>query len=386
MTIAIIVAAGEGRRFKQKKQYVEYEGVPLWKWSALPFEGLRYVDSILIVVPSSDVQRIQNQVQSYSPRKVTNIIEGGARRQDSVQLALNWIEDHDPSCSYVFIHDGVRPFLTLDLINRLWEKREKKAVIPVMPIRETVKRVNDDCVDETLDRDQLYAVQTPQLFSCELLSRAYENLYNRSQTVTDDAGAVELIGEKVETVLGEERNIKVTVPEDLSTRVVDHPWRSTTRVGQGMDIHAFTEGDKIILGGIQIPYRRSLKGHSDADVLTHAICDALLGALGLGDIGTQFPDTDPAYKGISSLVLLEKVVDKVYQSRYKIENIDSTIVAEEPKMMPYILEMKQCLAKVCKIDTDQIGIKAKTAEGLGYIGSKEGIMAMAIVNLRSKEL
>lgn len=397
-TIAVIVAAGESRRFLEnsshhlKKQYVKYQGVPLWEMAIHPFQDATCVDSIILVVPKDDVLKIQEQCTQERFKKVQSVIAGGHRRQDSVQSAMDWIQNHKIPCDTIFIHDGVRPFISSEVIQRIWERRDLNAVIPVLPVRETIKRISHDQVEETLDRDPLVTVQTPQLFSYGLLRRAYENLKKTGKTVTDDASAVELLGEPVSIVLGDIKNIKVTFPEDLERSmfnysiggIINSEDHCTARIGQGMDIHAFTAGNKIILGGIQIPYSNGLKGHSDADVLTHAICDALLGAAGLEDIGTHFPDTDPQYKGISSLVLLEKVVDKVGGSGYKIRNIDSTIIAEEPRLMPYISEMKQCLAKVCKVSMSQIGIKAKTAEGLGFVGRKEGIMAMAVVGLREK--
>ncbi|MBI3019350.1 MAG: 2-C-methyl-D-erythritol 2,4-cyclodiphosphate synthase, partial [Deltaproteobacteria bacterium] len=384
---AVILAAGQGSRFSQnsqadlKKQYVKIEGLPLWAQATCPFEQSPRVDKILIVVPPEDVLGIQSELSNYSLSKVMSVIGGGVRRQDSVWAALQWIDTHQESparrCEMIFIHDGARPFVTQDLIERLWKEKETGAVIPVISVTDTLKFKNGEWVEKTLDRSRCVRVQTPQLFSYALLLQAFEYLKSHPQEVTDDAAVLELIGEKVKIVLGEEENIKITTPQDLK-----RSQESLMRVGQGMDVHPFCEGQKLILGGIKIPFSKGLQGHSDADVLTHAICDSLLGAAGLSDIGTYFPDHDPQYKNSSSLTLLEKVVDKIGAAGYTINNVDVTVVAEAPKLQPTIPEMKICLAKVMKISINQIAIKATTTEKMGFVGRGEGIVAFAIATLK----
>ncbi|OGQ18501.1 MAG: 2-C-methyl-D-erythritol 2,4-cyclodiphosphate synthase, partial [Deltaproteobacteria bacterium RIFCSPHIGHO2_02_FULL_40_11] len=280
------------------------------------------------------------------------------------------------------IHDGARPFVSEALFTRLWQKRDQGAVIPVLEISDTVKEVQAESVQKTHDRSVLRVAQTPQLFQFDLIWKGYESLQKTKHPVTDDASVLELIGEKVTIVKGEVQNIKITVAEDLygTSNQID-PSSPVVRVGMGIDIHAFQEGTQVTLGGIQIPYHKALKGHSDADVLTHSICDAILGAASLGDIGTHFPDTDESYRNISSLDLLEKVVDKIQARRYKINHIDATVLAETPKLMPYISEIKQRLAHVLKVSVDQVSIKATTAEKLGFIGRSEGIAAQALATL-----
>src|SRR3989338_7549833 len=361
---AVILAAGQSNRFAQasrypdlKKQYVKIEGLPLWAQAARPFEQSPQVDKILIVVPEADILSVQAELSKYSLSKVVSVIAGGARRQDSVWAALQWIDAHQESCEMIFIHDGARPFVTQDLIERLWKEKEAGAVIPGIALTDTLKFKEGSWVQKTLDRSQCVRVQTPQLFSYALLLRAFEYLQAHPQEVTDDASVLELIGEKVKLVMGEEDNIKITTPKDLK-----RSQESVIRVGQGMDVHPFCEGRKLILGGIEIPHSKGLQGHSDADVLTHAICDSLLGAAGFSDIVTHFPDHDPQYKNSSSLTLLEKVVDKVGVAGYTINNIDVTVVAEAPKLQHVFSEMKICLAKVMKISTHQIALKATTTE------------------------
>lgn len=395
MNFAVILAAGQGNRFSKnsqqtelKKQYVKIEGIPLWAQAARPFEQSPRVDKVLIVVPQEDIFAIQTELPTYSLSKVVGIIGGGTRRQDSVWAALQWIKMHQESpparrCEMIFIHDGARPFVTQDLIERLWKEKETGAVIPGIPVTDTLKFKNGEWVEKTLDRSQCMRVQTPQLFSYALLLRAFEYLKAYPQEVTDDASVVELIGEKVKMISGEEENIKITTPQDLK-----RSQEPLIRVGQGMDVHPFcegslTQGRSLILGGIEIPFSKGLQGHSDADVLTHAICDSLLGAAGLSDIGTHFPDHDLQYKNISSLTLLEKVVDKIGAAGYTINNVDATVVAEAPKLQPTLPEMKICLAKVMKISINQIAIKATTTEKMGFVGRQEGIVAFAISTLKT---
>lgn len=390
-TFAIILAAGQGSRFAQnsqselKKQFVKIEGLPVWVQATRSFQQSPWVDKILVVVPQEDVLTIQSELAIYALSKVVSVIEGGMRRQDSVWAALQWIQAHQEPCEIIFIHDGARPFVTQDLIERLWKEKEAGAVVPGMPLTDTLKsKQGDGWVEKTLDRSQYVRVQTPQLFSYALVFRAFQWLQKNPQEVTDDASVVELFGEKVKIISGEKENIKITTAQDLKGSQVN-----TIRVGQGMDVHPFcegsmTQGRKLILGGIEIPSLKGLQGHSDADVLTHALCDSLLGAAGLSDIGTHFPDHDPQYQAISSLSLLEKVMDKIGACGYTINNVDATVVAECPKLQPYISEMKICLAKVMKISTDQLAIKATTTEKMGFVGRQEGIVAFAISTIKQQ--
>lgn len=237
--------------------------------------------------------------------------------------------------------------------------------------------VSGSVIVDTPDRDKLYAAQTPQGFDMDLLKLAYERAKKDNFIGTDDAQLVERLGNQVEIIPGSEKNIKITTPDDLTD--------SPRLVGMGFDVHAFSENRDLILGGVKVPYEKGLLGHSDADVLTHALMDAILGALNLGDIGTNFPDNDDKYKDISSLVLLEKVVEKMRQRGYELENADLTIVAEKPKMKNHTMNMREKLAEVMGTDSSRISIKATTTEKLGFTGREEGIGSQAIVQLIQKE-
>lgn len=376
-TFAVILAAGEGRRFSEssrspvKKQYYLLENEPIWVKATRPFQNLSFISHIILVVVSEDVLQVSDRVKEFGLSKTSVVIAGGRLRQDSVYAALLSILEQGRA-DFVFIHDGVRPYITGGLIERLWRERDKGAVIPVIPISDTIKRISSNVVIETLDRSELAAVQTPQLFSFSLIMEAYEGLKRNPVQVTDDASLVEKIHE-VKVINGEPKNIKITTVDDLYPE---------TSVGQGIDIHPFETGRKLILGGVEIPYEKGLKGHSDADVLTHAVCDALLGAAGLSDIGTHFPDHDLSYKNISSLILLQNVVDKLRGNRYRIVHVDITVMAEKPKIAPFVEKMKEKLSSVLGILQSQLAIKAKTGEGIGFIGREEGMVAMAVATVQ----
>ncbi len=382
-TFAVILASGEGRRFSKdhKKQFQKIGTLPIWVKATLPFQESEVVDRILVVVPRENVDAIKSEISTYSLTKVVNVISGGQRRQDSVYEALQWLRNYeDMVTQYLFIHDGVRPFLTKDLIEKLWEEKEFGAVIPALPMMETIKSIEDGFVTKTLDRSTLQRIQTPQLFQFEILWKGYQWLVKNPREITDDATLLECIGQRVKVVEGELRNIKITTSKDLEIL------KESISVGQGVDIHAFgegsmTQGTKIILGGIEIPHEKYLRGHSDADVLTHSICDALLGAAGFSDIGTYFPDNDPQYRGISSLILLERVVEMLRSKGYSVHHMDATVMAEIPKLLPYIPEMKIRLSRILGITVDQIAIKATTSERLGFIGREEGIASITLATV-----
>lgn len=339
---------------------------------------LDFVDGIVLIARPQDEAEIRSVAQQLKLSKLKAVLRGGVKRQDSVFEGLSWIEREKVPCEYVFIHDGVRPFASKELIEKLWEQRKEGAVVPVLPVEDTLKMVEGDWIQKTLDRGQIKRVQTPQLYEFQKLRDAYTSLNRIHQPVTDESSVFELQGLKVKAILGEKTNIKITTPEDLL------PYRRVRySVGQGIDVHAFEEKwGGLVLGGVSIPDSKSLKGHSDADVVVHSLCDGLLGAAGLSDIGTYFPDNDPQYDKISSLILLEEVMEKIIKKGYEVEHVDITILAEAPKLQTFIPKMKMQLRLRLKIKEEAISIKATTTEQLGYIGRQEGIASHAMVTLR----
>lgn len=403
-TAVIIAAAGSGKRMGGgiPKLYRKLGGVPVLVRTLLQFEAHPLVDEICVVTREDDVRSCRCEfVEPYGISKVSAVVAGGAERQDSVGRALAALSDE---VDYVLVQDGARPFVTERVITEVIEALSQyPGAIAAVPSKDTIKRGENGVAVETPDRSTLFAVQTPQGFRRPVLERAYREAAEDEFYGTDDSVLVERIGETVYLVKGDYHNIKITTTEDLimgeaileEERLRDGegpgrrpagPVRSIPdfRTGSGFDVHAFAAGRKLILGGVEIPHERGLQGHSDADVLTHAVMDALLGACGLGDIGRHFPDNDPQYKGISSLTLLSQVWKLVKEQGFGLGNLDATVIAQKPKLAPYLEEMIGILAEVLELPPEErgrINLKATTTERLGFTGREEGIAAQAVVLL-----
>jgi 2-C-methyl-D-erythritol 2,4-cyclodiphosphate synthase/2-C-methyl-D-erythritol 4-phosphate cytidylyltransferase len=343
------------------------------------FEKCDPIDGIVIVGPVDRLDTCEALSRQMGCRKVKDVVVGGVERQDSVQCGMDALP---ANVDFVAVHDGARPLVDPEDITRvIAAANETGAAVLGTPTSDTVKRVIDGRVQETLDRSTLWSVQTPQVFRVALLREAQARASHDGFVGTDDTVLVERIGQPVTVVSGSRENIKVTVPEDLDrvrsilTRAEDtHP----PRIGMGYDVHALVEGRPLILGGVDIPFERGLQGHSDADVLIHVVIDAVLGAVGAGDIGRLFPDTDAAYKDISSLVLLERTANVLRECGATIVNIDATVVAQQPKLAPYIPEMESNIARSLGVAEALISVKATTTERLGFVGREEGIAAQAV--------
>lgn len=380
----IIPAAGFGTRMgtAEPKQYLLLQGKPIIVYTVEAFIQNSYIVDIVVVVPKDRVAQTELLFSSQltAPQQV-RVVAGGPRRQDSVYLGLVALP---PGNDIVLVHDGARPLVSQGVINRCYKGAvEQGAVIAAVPVKDTLKKVETGGkIVATVDRDRLYQAQTPQAMKTELLRRAYEA--NGDIDVTDESSLLEKAGIPVVVVEGSETNIKVTRPEDmtLATKILTKK-SSPMRIGHGYDAHRFATDRKLVLGGIDIPYSQGLAGHSDADVLTHALCDAILGALGAGDIGKHFPDNDATYKDIYSIKLLEEVMAATHQKGYTLSNADITLVCQAPKLAPYIEKMKILLTRCCNTASDAINIKATTTEKMGFTGRKEGISCHAVVLLQS---
>ena len=368
----IIAAAGIGSRMNANtpKQYLEIDGTPMFVKTALAFHENENIDYIIVVANSEYLSECDKLLKASGIDAIS--VAGGKERQDSVYEGLKKLpKDVD----YVLVHDAARPFVSQKLIDEAINAAcEKQAVVCAVPVKDTIRMKTSEESSVTTDRNLMYAVQTPQAFDKSLLVRAYEQAFVEGFYGTDDAVLVERTGHKVHIIDGAYDNIKITTKEDL-------PMSVDMRVGTGFDVHVFAENRKLILGGLEIPFKKGLLGHSDADVLIHAIMDALLGAIGEGDIGKHFPDSDNKYKGISSLLLLKEVDDIVKSKGYNIGNIDITVIAEKPKIAPYIDEMTEKIAKTLNIEKGKINIKGTTTEKLGFIGREEGVAVQAICTL-----
>jgi len=370
----IIAAAGLGKRFggNVPKLFLKSGNNLIIQTTVEACAACGFFDYIYVVTHPDYVVECRNVL----PQDV-KVLEGGKERQDSVAKGLSAMMADYPETDYVLIHDGARPYVTTRIIESTLEHTIRTgAAVAAVPVKDTIKLMGENGIS-TPDRRLMYAAQTPQGFETKLILKAYEVAASQEFTGTDDAQLVERLGCKVALAEGSYTNIKITTPEDLPIPISNDS-QMKCRAGTGFDVHTLVKGRPLILAGIAIPYEKGLLGHSDADVLTHAIMDALLGAAGLGDIGRHFPDTDLAYKGISSMVLLERVVALLEEKGLELANLDATIIAERPKMAPFHEAMIQNLAKVIGCDTNRINLKATTTEKLGIPGREEGIAAEAI--------
>ena len=390
----IILAAGKGSRMGSDKNkiYLPLMGKPIITHTLDAFYNAPSVHGIILVVSPDEENLMQEQIlHRYPPRKPLKIVAGGSERQFSVANGLRALPE---DTGIVIVHDGARPLIMPGVIEKSIQTASVYgAAVAGMPAKDTIKQAapGKRVVDKTLDRSSIWLIQTPQTFKYPIIMEAYARAEKEGLSATDDSALVEAMGVDVRLIEGGYDNLKVTTPEDiiLAEAIVgrkggskDPEREKNMRIGVGYDIHKLIEGRLLILGGVNIPYAKGLLGHSDADVLTHAIMDALLGAAGLGDIGKHFPDTDDAYRGIYSIDLLAKTRDLIQGAGYKIENIDSIIIAERPKMAPYIEAMVYNIAKTLGIEITKINIKATTAEGLGFAGEGLGIATKAVVLLK----
>ena len=379
---AIIAAAGSSSRMGAgiDKQFVPVGGKPLLWHSLRQFAELPGVRQILVTVSAANADRVAQLVKDTVGDVPWQVVRGGSERQFSVLNALRRLE---PSIDIVLVHDGARPFAEPAAIRQSVETAVRfGAAVVAVPVKDTIKVADETLtVKQTLDRSTLWQIQTPQTFRHELLLDAHERAAAAGVVATDDAALVEWAGGTVRLVRGSYYNFKVTTPEDLvlaEAVAAEKGERTMPRVGIGYDVHRFVAGRSLMLGGVCVPYELGLEGHSDADVLLHAISDALLGAAGLGDIGRHFPDIDPKYKGISSLILLAEVRDKLRNAGLAVYNVDAVIEAQEPKMAPFISAMNERIAETLEIDCGRVNVKATTTERLGFVGRKEGIAAQAV--------
>ncbi len=380
--IVLILAGGRGQRMggDRPKQYLMLGGISIIERTLRCFADDPRIDGIVLVLHREDMAYCRREILDRGGfGKVLSIVAGGAERSDSVRAGLAATKAED---EIILVHDAVRPFVSADLISRVVDASvEFGAALPALPVRETIKCVDRGYVSATPPRNTLWGAQTPQGFHRDVLLRAHAAADGGGEA-TDDAMLVEALGHRVKVVDGDEANLKITTSSDLrwaERHLGEEAIMPALRIGQGYDVHRLQEGRRLILGGVDIPFHLGLAGHSDADVLTHAIIDALLGAIGAGDIGRLFPDDDAQYKDISSLILLERVRLHLEERRGAIVNIDAVVMAQRPKLAPYIDEMRRQLAQVLKIDVQTLSLKATTTERLGFVGREEGFAAQAVV-------
>jgi 2-C-methyl-D-erythritol 4-phosphate cytidylyltransferase/2-C-methyl-D-erythritol 2,4-cyclodiphosphate synthase len=373
---AIVAAAGAGLRAGVAKQWLALGGETVLRRSARLLAGCDLVDDLVVVVPPGEEARGQAELAGLG--KGARAVAGGAARADSVRNGLAAL----PGCAVVLVHDAARPFATPDLVRRVAEAASAGgAALAAVQVTDTVKRAAGEAaprVAETLDRSALWLAQTPQGFRRDLLLRGYAAAGAGASAATDECALVERLGAPVTLVPGEAGNFKLTTPDDVARAraLTEAPFAT----GVAYDCHRFEAGRRLVLGGVEFE-GDGLLGHSDADVCAHAIGDAVLGAAGLGDLGRHFPDTDPRWKGVSSLTLLREIAALAAEAGWRVGNADVTLAARRPRIAPRAAEMRARLAEALGVSPAQVNVKATTGEGMGFVGRGEGIAAHAVALL-----
>ena len=375
MTVtALIVAAGKGERLGSgvPKQYRLLGGKPVLRWAVEAVTRHPGISAARVVIGQG--QRV-SAAEALRGLDVGAFIEGGTERADSVRNGLTAVAG-----DAVLVHDAARPFCPPTVIDRLIAQLEFfEGAAPVLAVGDTLARVSDQ-LDEPVDRSGMVRVQTPQAFRLDALRQAYAGWSGNAPT--DETAVLRAAGMRVAAVEGDPALEKLTTPADFQRAEQWLAGRLTPRTGMGFDVHAFSGEGPIMLGGVAVPHSRGLAGHSDADVVLHAITDALLGAASVGDIGEHFPPSDPQWKGASSDRFLRCAVDLLHGSGAIIDHVDCTIIAEEPKIGPHRSAMRARIAEIAGLRLGQVSIKATTTEGLGFAGRREGIAAQAVASIR----
>ena len=375
MTVtALIVAAGKGERAGGglPKQYRLLAGKPVVRWAVESLIRHPAVRSARVVVGSGQQELAEAALAGID---VGALIEGGAERADSVQAGLAQLTG-----DAVLVHDAARPFCPPEVIDRLIASLEfHDGAAPVLPVGDTIARAGA-ALEDPVDRSGLVRVQTPQAFRLDRLRAAYERWSGASPT--DETTVARAAGLTIATVEGDPALDKLTRPADFKRAEEWLAGRLSPRTGMGLDVHAFAGEGPVMLGGVEVPHERGLAGHSDADVVLHAITDALLGAAGLGDIGEHFPPSDQRWKGAASSLFLSHAVALLRERGAIIDHVDCTIVAEAPKVGPHRAAMRSRIAEIAGLSVDQVSVKATTTEGLGFTGRREGIAAQAVASIR----
>ena len=387
---ALIVAAGRGLRAggDGPKQYRLIGGRPVLDHALAPFLAQPAICRIAVVIGPGDEARYAGAVGHIADDRLSPPTPGGETRQDSVRLGLEALAESGFDGA-VLVHDAARPFVSAGLIDGAIAAigSEGMAAIPALPVTDTIKRIDAaGQIAETPPRDRLVSVQTPQAFRFGALLAAHQAAFAAGRDgFTDDAALMEWAGHPVATFPGEPANLKLTHPEDFIRAGAPSGASLVVRVGTGYDVHAFTQGDHVWLGGVRIAHDRGVLAHSDGDVALHALTDALLGALAEGDIGTHFPPSDPHWKSAASHRFLSFAAQRVRQRGGRIDFLDLTIVCEAPKIGPHREAIRQAIATAADIRVDQVAIKATTSERMGFTGRREGLAALGTATIRLPE-
>jgi 2-C-methyl-D-erythritol 4-phosphate cytidylyltransferase/2-C-methyl-D-erythritol 2,4-cyclodiphosphate synthase len=379
---AIIAAAGIGRRLGAgvPKQLLDIGGQTMLERSVDAFVRHPRVQDVIVVLPAA----LAGDPPAWlAACDAVRVVAGGDRRQDSVANAFDQLDD---DCEVILVHDAARPFVSAALIDRAIDAAAAEgAAIAAVAVSDTVKRVSGAdgrrIIDSTIPRDEVFLAQTPQAFRRDVLRDAVA-LGRSGVDATDEASLAEQAGHEVHVIEGEAANVKITTGSDLEAARLAQARGVSMRAGAGYDLHRLVEGRPLILGGVDVPSTVGALGHSDADVVCHAATDAILGAAALGDIGRHFPDTDPAWKGASSIDLLRRAAEMVSGAGFQIVNLDVVVVLERPKIAPFIERIREGVAAALGVQPDRVSVKGKTNEGVDAVGRGEAIAAHAVAMIR----
>lgn len=378
---AVIAAGGAGLRLggPTPKQFLEFGGKTVLRHSLDLFLDFPEIEQVAVVLPAADFEGYSRTLSSGERERLI-VVPGGDSRQESV---LNGLEALDPErVEIVAIHDAARPLTSPGVIRETFRLAGSGiGAAACAPMRDTVKRAEGELITATVPREDLWLAQTPQTFPLGEILRAHRMARDEGFEGTDDAALFERLGREVRLVRSDAGNLKITEPGDLAFaeyRLGMTEKNMEMRVGQGYDIHPLAAGRRLVLGGVEIPHGKGLVGHSDADVLAHAITDALLGALALGDLGRHFPDTDESFKDADSLLLVARAAGLVAGRGFRVVNVDATVIAEKPRIAPHVPGMCANIASVLGVEPGRVSIKATTHERLGSLGRGEGIAASAV--------
>lgn len=378
---ALIVAAGSGTRFGSPipKQYQDIGGMAILRRSVLAFLNHPHITDVQVVYSPQHRDLYDRAVAGLD---LPEPVEGGAQRQDSVRLGLEALATQNPPPDFVMIHDAARPLIDTQTITAVRKALDTaQGAIAAKPLVDTLKRGDQNLITDTIDRANLWQAHTPQAFAFDAILKAHRAA--AGQQLTDDAAVAEKAGMTVTLVPSNPDNMKITNPDDLgrAARLLGQNF-GDIRTGLGFDVHRLIPGDVIHMGGLAIPHNMTLEGHSDADVVLHAITDALLGTMAAGDIGTHFPPSDPQWKGADSSLFIRHAVQMINERGGLISHVDVVIMCEDPRLGPHREAMQKRLAELLEVNPDRVSLKATTTERLGFTGRGEGIAAQAITTVR----
>ena len=380
-TTALIVAAGSGTRFGSPipKQYQDIGGMPVLRRTVMAFLSHPHITDVQIVFSPQHRDLYDRAVEGLG---LPAPVEGGTTRQESVRLGLEALAKQSPAPDLVMIHDAARPLIDAQTITSVRRALDAaQGAIAAKPLVDTLKRGDNATITETIPRENLWQAHTPQAFHFDVILKAHREVIGMQ--LTDDAAVAEKAGLNVTLVPSNPDNMKITNPDDLgrAARLLGQTF-GDIRTGLGFDVHRLIPGDIIHLGGLAIPHNMTLDGHSDADVILHAITDALLGTMAVGDIGTFFPPSDPQWKGADSALFLRHAVQMINERGGLISHVDVVIMCEQPKLGPHREKMQKRLAELMDVAIERVSLKATTTERLGFTGRGEGIATQAIATVR----